>query len=137
MYYSEAIKQRAGATRQRPPARHQEEPLMQEHPKRHGYLTIGSRVPKPLLRDSTAYEMGRAAAANGETLLSPSEFAEANAGYDLPTSTTGYIGAYAYYQRGYTTWHKERDADLRIGRCVHGALTGFCTHEDCAGREAS
>lgn len=32
---------------------------MQEHPKRHGYLSLGSRVPKQPLRDSTAYEMGR------------------------------------------------------------------------------
>lgn len=32
MCYSEAIKQRAGATRQRPPARHQEETLMPDKP---------------------------------------------------------------------------------------------------------
>lgn len=87
---------------------------MQDHPKRHGYLSLGSRVPKQPLRDSTAYEMGRSAAANGETLLSPSEFVEANAGYDIPVNgATGYSGTYGYYQRGYTTWHKERNSELR------------------------
>lgn len=68
--------------------------------------TLMHEHPKPL-RDSAAYEMGRSAAASGETLLAPSEFDQAHSGYVLTTDT------YHYYWRGYTTWHKERKGGNR------------------------
>jgi hypothetical protein len=82
-------------------------------------MTLMQAQPKPL-RDSAAYEMGRGDAEAGKLLLAPSEFEQAHSSYALTTST------YHYYWRGYTTWHKERNAALRAGvddpRCTCGGL---------------